>query len=42
MWNEIGTTIRHAIADWGTTTRMCVLAIDIAVATAVVLWAMAL
>ncbi|MEV0685215.1 hypothetical protein AB0I35_15245 [Nocardia sp. NPDC050378] len=41
MWREIGTTVRAAMKDWGTTVRLCVLVAVLALAASAVMWGMA-
>ncbi|GGL05688.1 MULTISPECIES: hypothetical protein [Nocardia] len=41
MWKEIGTTVRAAMRDWGTTMRLCVLVVALALAAATVMWGLA-
>lgn len=38
MWKEIGTTVRAAMKDWGTTMRLCVLVVVLCLAASVVMW----
>ncbi|MFE3984515.1 hypothetical protein ACFXPR_08530 [Nocardia tengchongensis] len=38
MWKEIGTTVRVAIKDWGTTARLCVVISALTLAAIILAW----